>query len=171
MEIISILIAIAITSALWFVYIKFYYKSDNTKEQEELKNKDHEMEILKIQNDKELSILNEKISSLQTAKDTLQTTLTNEREASAVQLATLKNVDAFKTSVTTNMGEYSSMIQKQQDFIDKLTGNAKYQGDFGEKFLEQSLQFHGFKLNVKPMCTNLIELMANICGFLFNCID
>ena len=35
-----------------------------------------------------------------------------------------------------------------QKFIDKLTGNAKYQGSFGEKFLEQSLQFHGFKLNV-----------------------
>ena len=24
----------------------------------------------------------------------------------------------------------------------------KYQGNFGEKFLEQSLQFHGFKENV-----------------------
>ena len=46
------------------------------------------------------------------------------------------------------MGQYSQMIEKQQKFIDKLTGNAKYQGSFGEKFLEQSLQFHGFKLNV-----------------------
>ena len=36
----------------------------------------------------------------------------------------------------------------QQTFIDKLTGNSKYQGDFGEKFLEQSLQFHGFKLGI-----------------------
>ena len=49
-------------------------------------------------------------------------------------------MDAFKTSVTGNMGRYSEMIEKQQKFIDKLTGNAKYQGNFGEKFLEQYWQ-------------------------------
>ena len=46
------------------------------------------------------------------------------------------------------MGEYSKMIEKQQKFIDKLTGNAKYQGEFGEKFLEQILNFAGFKLGI-----------------------
>ncbi len=155
MEIMSILIAVAITSVLWIAYIKFYHKTDRSKEQDELKNKDHEIEILKIENDKELSILNEKINSLQTTKNTLETTLATERKNSAQQLSTLKNVDSFKNTVTSNlknvtsnMDEYSRMIQKQQDFIDKLTGNAKYQGDFGEKFLEQSLQFHGFKLNI-----------------------
>ena len=155
MEIMSILIAVAITSVLWIAYIKFYHKTDRSKEQDELKNKDHEIEILRIENDKELSILNEKINSLQTTKNTLETTLATERKNSAQQLSTLKNVDSFKNTVTSNlknvtsnMDEYSRMIQKQQDFIDKLTGNAKYQGDFGEKFLEQSLQFHGFKLNI-----------------------
>jgi len=155
MEIMSILIAVAITSFLWIAYIKFYHKTDRSKEQDELKNKDHEIEILRIENDKELSILNEKINSLQTTKNTLETTLATERKNSAQQLSTLKNVDSFKNTVTSNlknvtsnMDEYSRMIQKQQDFIDKLTGNAKYQGDFGEKFLEQSLQFHGFKLNI-----------------------
>ena len=46
------------------------------------------------------------------------------------------------------MQDNKNKIQKQQDFIDKLTGNAKYQGNFGEKFLEQSLQIHGFKENI-----------------------
>ena len=45
------------------------------------------------------------------------------------------------------MGEYSQMIEKQQKYF-KLTGNAKYQGDFGEKFLEQILNFAGFKLGI-----------------------
>ena len=46
------------------------------------------------------------------------------------------------------MGQYSQMIEKQQKFIDKLTGNQKYQGEFGEKFLEQILNFAGFKLGI-----------------------
>ena len=41
------------------------------------------------------------------------------------------------------------MIEKQQKFIDKLTGNAKYQGDFGEKFLEQILNFAGLVVMVQ----------------------
>ena len=52
MEIMSILIAVAITSVLWIAYIKFYHKTDRSKEQDELKNKDHEIEILRIENDK-----------------------------------------------------------------------------------------------------------------------
>ena len=47
MEIMSILIAVAITSVLWIAYIKFYHKTDRSKEQDELKNKDHEIEILR----------------------------------------------------------------------------------------------------------------------------
>ena len=150
MDLLPVLITAAIVSILWFAYIKFSKKNnDPSAELDDLKkDKDHEIELLISNNEKELSVLREKLNSLETEKNSLKETLTKERETTAKQLETLGKVDAFKTSVTTNMGEYSQMIEKQQKFIDKLTGNAKYQGDFGERFLEQSLNFHGFKLGI-----------------------
>ena len=61
------------------------------------------------------------MNSILIEKNNLNETLTKERETTSKQLETLGKVDAFKTSVTTNMGEYSQMIEKQQKFIDKLT--------------------------------------------------
>ena len=150
MDIISVLVTAAVISILWFGYLKYSQKNNNTSaDLDDLKkDKDHEIELLISNNEKELSVLREKLNSLETEKNSLKETLTKERETTAKQLETLGKVDAFKTSVTTNMGEYSQMIEKQQKFIDKLTGNAKYQGDFGERFLEQSLNFHGFKLGI-----------------------
>lgn len=150
MDLLLVLVTAAIVSILWFAYIKFSKKNnDPSAELDDLKkDKDHEIQLLKSESEKELSVLREKLNSLETEKNSLKETLTKERETTAKQLETLGKVDAFKTSVTTNMGEYSQMIEKQQKFIDKLTGNAKYQGDFGERFLEQSLNFHGFKLGI-----------------------
>ena len=150
MDLISVLVTAAVISILWFAYFKLSQKNNDPKAQldELTKDKNHEIELMKSENEKELIKLREKLNSLETEKNSLKETLTKERETTAKQLETLGKVDAFKTSVTTNMGEYSQMIEKQQKFIDKLTGNAKYQGDFGERFLEQSLNFHGFKLNI-----------------------
>ena len=149
MDLLSALITAAIVSILWFVYIKFSKKNnDPSAELDDLKkDKDHEIELLISNNEKELSVLREKLNSLETEKNSLKETLTKERETTAKQLETLGKVDAFKTSVTTNMGEYSQMIEKQQKFIDKLTGNSRTRG-FPERFLEQSLNFHGFKLGI-----------------------
>ena len=150
MDLLPVLVTAFIVSILWFAYIKFSKKNnDPSAELDDLKkDKDHEIELLISNNEKELSVLREKLNSLETEKNSLKETLTKERETTAKQLETLGKVDAFKTSVTTNMGEYSQMIEKQQKFIDKLTGNSRYQGDFGERFLEQSLNFHGFKLGI-----------------------
>ena len=150
MDIISVLVTAAIISILWFGYLKYSQKNNDTSaDLDDLKkDKDHEIEILKSENEKELIKLKERLSSLETEKNSLKETLTKERETTANQLKTLGKVDAFKTSITSNMSEYSQMLKKQQKFIDKLTGNAKYQGDFGERFLEQSLNFHGFKLGI-----------------------
>ena len=148
MDFLTILVTTIIVSVVWFLYLKFFKKDDLVKNLNDLKDKDHEIELIKLEHEKDLSILKEKLKSLEAEKSLLETTLTNERETTKDQLKTLGKVDAFKNTVTANMGQYSQMIEKQQKFIDKLTGNAKYQGSFGEKFLEQSLQFHGFKLNV-----------------------
>ena len=155
MNIITILITALVTSVLWIFYIKFFYKKDSSSEndalrlkEDEIKDKDHEIERVKLESDNEINLLKEKISSMEEIKQNIQNTLKTERESSKITHSTLKNVEAWKTSVTTDTKDKSNMIQKQQDFIDKLTGNAKYQGNFGEKFLEQSLQFHGFKKGI-----------------------
>ena len=155
MDILIILITGIITSALWVIFIKFFYKKDNSAEvealrtkDEELKEKDHEIEKIKISHTNEIKLLNEKYISVEKIKNNLQDTLTTERESSKITLSTLKNVESWKTTVTSDMQDSKKKIQNQQDFIDKLTGNAKYQGNFGEKFLEQSLQIHGFKENI-----------------------
>ena len=148
MDILPIVITAISVSILWLGYLKFFKNDGSSQNQSELKDKEHEIELIKLGHEKELSVLKEKLNSIEIEKNHLEETLTKERETTKNQLETLGKVDAFKTSVTGNMGRYSEMIEKQQKFIDKLTGNAKYQGNFGEKFLEQSLQFHGFKLNV-----------------------
>ena len=155
MNLITILVTAAITSILWLAYIKFFQKKDNSEEienlrlkEEELKNQKHQMELLEAEKNSEADLLKEKINSLEILKSNVEDSLKTERATSAEQLKNLGKVDEFKTVLTTNMTEHSKMIKDQQTFIDKLTGNSKYQGDFGEKFLEQSLQFHGFKLGI-----------------------
>ena len=155
MNIFHILITVVVTSALWLIYIKFFNKRDNSSEIEalrikddQIKEKDHEIEKIQMSHENEIKLLNEKFTSVENIKNSLQETLTNERESSKVTLSTLKNVEAWKTTVTSDMQDNSNLIKKQQNFIDKLTNNQKYQGNFGEKFLEQSLQFHGFKKGI-----------------------
>ena len=147
MDILNIIIIASIILALVVVYFKFIKKEDFSSSNE-IKDKEHELDLIKLQHENDLKLLNEKLNSILIEKNNLNETLTRERETTSKQLETLGKVDAFKNSVTSNMGEYSQMIEKQQKFIDKLTGNAKYQGDFGEKFLEQILNFAGFKLGI-----------------------
>ena len=148
MDILSIILTAIAVSVLWVFYLKFFKKNDQSLSLNEIKEKEHQIELTKLQHEKELSVLKEQLNSLVTEKTNLQETLSNERITTAEQLKTLGKVDAFKNSVTSNMGQYSQMIEKQQKFIDKLTGNQKYQGEFGEKFLEQILNFAGFKLGI-----------------------
>ena len=66
MNIFHILITVVITSAAWLIYIKFFYKRDNSSEKEalrikddQIKDKDHEIEKIKIAHDSEIKLLNE----------------------------------------------------------------------------------------------------------------
>ena len=80
----------------------------------------------------------------------------NEKDRSKEQLSTLKQVDQFKTAVTGDVGEYKKFLKDQQEFIDKLTGNSKFQGNFGEKFLEQLLQMQQIHQMQMLMAPNLL---------------
>ena len=133
-----ILITVVVTSVLWLIYIKFFYQRNNLSEKEalrikddQIKEKDHEIEKIKMSHENEIKLLSEKFTSVENIKNSLQETLTNERESSKVTLSTLKNVEAWKTTVTSDMQDNSNLIKKQQSFIDKLTNNQKYQGNFG----------------------------------------
>ena len=148
MDTLNILITTAVFLILGISYYKFIRKKDSSQYLNDIKDKEHELDLIKLQHENDLKLLNEKLNSVLVEKNNLTETLTKERETTSKQLETLGKVDAFKNSVTSNMGEYSKMIEKQQKFIDKLTGNAKYQGEFGEKFLEQILNFAGFKLGI-----------------------
>ena len=68
------------------------------KSQSELKDKEHEIELIKLGHEKELSVLKEKLNSIEIEKNHLEETLTKERETTKNQLETLGKVDAFKTS-------------------------------------------------------------------------
>ena len=103
MNIITILITALVTSVLWIFYIKFFYKKDNSSENEalrlkedEIKDKDHEIERVKLESDNEINLLKEKISSMEEIKQNIQNTLKTERESSKITLSTLKNVEAWK---------------------------------------------------------------------------
>ena len=69
MNIITILGTALITSILWVAYIKFFYKKD----------KDHEIQLLKTQNDSDINLLKEKINSIEKIKTNIEESLTQER--------------------------------------------------------------------------------------------
>ena len=126
-----------------FYYFKVLKPSLNTDDKEkELLEKDKEL----VNAQHQYELLEKELESVKSNYLTIKDSLENEKDRSKEQLSTLKQVDQFKTAVTGDVGEYKKFLKDQQEFIDKLTGNSKFQGNFGEKFLEQLLQMHGFKL-------------------------
>ena len=111
MDILPIVITAIFVSILWLVYLKFYKNNGSSQNQSELKDKEHEIELIKLGYEKELGVLKEKLNSIEIEKNNLEETLTIERETTKNQLETLGKVDAFKNSVTGNMGRYSEMIE------------------------------------------------------------
>ena len=96
MDILSIILTAIAVSVLWFFYLKFYKKDNQSLSLNEIKEKEHQIELTKLQHEKELSVLKEQLNSLVTEKTNLQETLSNERITTAEQLKTLGKVDALK---------------------------------------------------------------------------
>ena len=93
MDFLTILVTAIIVSVVWFLYLKFFKKDDLANNLNDLKDKDHEIELIKLEHEKDLSILKEKLKSLEAEKSLIETTLTNERETTKDQLKTLGKVD------------------------------------------------------------------------------
>ena len=65
-------------SILWIVYLKFLKKRIITRS-EEIKNKEHEIDLIKLQHEKDLNLLKEKFNSLENEKNLIEETLTKKR--------------------------------------------------------------------------------------------
>ncbi len=145
---IYIIVGFALASLVWF----FYFKTKNSNlidrslledkesllKDRDLLNKDLEGKILAFQ--KEVDLLNK-------AKDEVKNTLSLERENAKEQLKTINNVENWRVNTERDVKKYEEYVNDTKNFVDKLTGNVKYQGDFGEKLLVKLLEIHGLSIN------------------------
>ena len=134
--------AVIITSICWFFYIKKFLKKEDNKslieENDQLKQKIKDQES-------EIKIHLKEIESIKTVSDTIKESLTKERETTARQLGAIEKVEDYKTAVENTQKDNTNTLQEYTTFVDKLTGNSRYQGKHGEKLLEKILQLHGYK--------------------------
>ena len=56
MDILPIVITAIFVSILWLVYLKFYKSNGSSKIQSDLKDKEHEIELIKLGHEKELGV-------------------------------------------------------------------------------------------------------------------
>ena len=145
---IYIIVGFALASLVWF----FYFKTKNSNlidrslledkesllKDRDLLNKDLEGKILAFQ--KEVDLLNK-------AQDEVKNTLSLERENAKEQLKTINNVENWRVNTERDVKKYEEYVNDTKNFVDKLTGNVKYQGDFGEKLLVKLLEIHGLSIN------------------------
>ena len=145
---IYIIVGFALASLVWF----FYFKTKNSNlidrslldekesliNERDLSNKELEGKILAFQ--KEIDLLNK-------AQDEVKNTLTIEREKAKEQLKTINNVETWRLNTERDVKKYEEYVNDTKNFVDKLTGNVKYQGDFGEKLLVKLLEIHGLAIN------------------------
>ena len=141
-----IFVGFVLASVAWF----FYFKNKNSnlidrsvvEEKEDyikdtdLLNKELEGKLLTVQ--KEVELLN---------KDEVHNTLKLERENAKEQLKTINNVENWRVNTERDVKKYEEYVNDTKNFVDKLTGNVKYQGDFGEKLLVKLLEIHGLSIN------------------------
>ena len=147
-QLIYIIVGFALASLVWF----FYFKTKNSNlidrslldekesliNERDLSNKELEGKILAFQ--KEIDLLNK-------AQDEVKNTLTIEREKAKEQLKTINNVETWRLNTERDVKKYEEYVNDTKNFVDKLTGNVKYQGDFGEKLLVKLLEIHGLAIN------------------------
>ena len=123
-------IGAGIVSIVWFYFTK--NKVYNTAELEK--------EIEGLKKEKEGFERNEK---------TLRESLENERQTTAEQLKTINKIDAHKNIITqyTTTTEERNKLDKEnidlmKNYLEKLTGSSRFQGDVGEKILQNILKFY-----------------------------
>ena len=80
MDTLNILIATAVFLILGIGYYKFIRKKDSSQYLNDIKDKEHELDLIKLQHENDLKLLNEKLNSVLVEKNNLTETLTKERD-------------------------------------------------------------------------------------------
>ena len=127
-----IIIGVVIVGIFW---LYFRRNKVNQVDDKDLLEKEIEIEVLK----------KEKESFEKTEKD-LRSSLAIERERIRDQLKTINKIDEYKTSIT-NYTSATTIKNKSdaeniglmKNWLEKLTGSSRYQGDIGEKILKRVL--------------------------------
>ena len=135
-------------SVFWFLYSKT--KDTNKIDRSLLDEKESlitDRDLLIENKEGKINSLNKEIEKIKDAKKELETTISVERGKAKEQLQTLNNVEKWRVNSETNVKKYEEYVNDTKNFIDKLTGNVKYQGDFGEKLLIKLLEIHGLTIN------------------------
>lgn len=145
---IYICIGFVLASIAWFFYYKLKHSNQIDRslldDKESLINardlaiKEKEGEILAFQKE---------ITHLTSAKNEVNHTLNLERENAKEQLKTINNVEKWRQDSDKKVKTYEEYVNDTKNFVDKLTGNIKFQGDFGEKLLVKLLEIHGLQIN------------------------
>ena len=143
-----IFVGFALASVVWFFYFKnknsnlidrsVVEEKENYIKDADLLNKELEGKLLTVQ--KEVELINK-------AKEEVGKTLALERANAKEQLKTINNVEKWRVNSEKDLKKYDEYVKDTLNFVDKLTGDVKYQGDIGEKLSCKLLEIHGLQIN------------------------
>ena len=103
--------------------------------------------------------LKKEIEGFKRIETTLKDSLAAERKTTAAQLATINKIDEHKNSITNyrTTTEERNKIDKEnidlmKNYLEKLTGSSRFQGDVGEKILKNILYSCGLRNPTDFLC-------------------
>ena len=146
---IYIIVGFALASLVWFFYFKI--KKTNLIDRSLLEDKEsllQDRDLLNKELEGKIFAFQKEIDLLNKAKDEVKNTLSLERDNAKEQLKTINNVEKWRVNSEANVKKYEEYINNTGNFVDKLTGNLKYQGQFGERLLVKLLELHGMEINL-----------------------
>jgi len=103
--------------------------------------------------------LKKEIEGFKKNEKTLTDSLEAERKTTTAQLATINKIDEHKTSISNyrTTTEERNKIDKEnidlmKNYLEKLTGSSRFQGDVGEKILKNILYSCGLRKSTDFLC-------------------
>ena len=143
-----IFVGFALASVVWFFYFK--NKNSNLIDRsvvEEKENYIKDADLLNKELEGKLLTVKKEVELINKAKEEVGKTLALERANAKEQLKTINNVEKWRVNSEKDLKKYDEYVKDTLNFVDKLTGDVKYQGDIGEKLLCKLLEIHGLQIN------------------------
>jgi len=109
--------------------------------------------------EKEIEGLKKEKEGLENLKNTLTDSLEKERNTTKEQLKAINKIDEHKSSISkyTMTTEERNKLDKEnidlmKNYLEKLTGSSRFQGDVGEKILQNILHYCGLRNPIDFIC-------------------